>query len=101
MLWELSGYAMSIPTIHRLFKLTAVSDKENTKKFTFGQATALAEHIIRITFHVSTDKVSPYTAMAFLKKFGQFAHNGAFLFKSLFFNSSGFEIQSIIASTFR
>ncbi|CAM9264206.1 unnamed protein product [Scytosiphon promiscuus] len=56
MLWELSGCAMSTPAIHRLFKITAVSDKENKKRFSFGQATALSEHILRIIFHVTTDK---------------------------------------------
>lgn len=57
MLWELSGYAMSTPAMHRLFKLTAVSDKENNKRFSFGQASALAEHILRIVFYLTTDKV--------------------------------------------
>lgn len=48
---------MSTPNMHRLFKLTAVSDKQNAKLFSFGQASALAEHILRSVFHVTTDKV--------------------------------------------
>lgn len=57
MLWELSGYSMSTPAMYRLFKLTAVSDKENTKRFSFSQASALAEHILRAVFHLTSDKV--------------------------------------------
>ncbi|CAM9126800.1 unnamed protein product, partial [Ectocarpus fasciculatus] len=56
MLWQLSGYAMSTPTMHRLFKLTTVSDKENKKKFSFVQTSALAEHILRSVFHFTTDE---------------------------------------------
>lgn len=56
-MWEISGYTMSTPAMHRLFKLTAVSDKENTKRFSFGQASALAEHILRVVFYLTTDKV--------------------------------------------
>lgn len=52
---------MSSPAMYRLFRLTAISDKENTKKFSFGQASALAEHILRAVFHVTTDKVRPQT----------------------------------------
>jgi len=48
--------------MYRLFKLTAVSDKENTKKFSFGQASALAEHILRAIFCLTTDKVRTYPA---------------------------------------
>lgn len=48
---------MSTPAMYRLFKLTAVSDRENTKTFSFGQASALAEHILRIVFHITTDEV--------------------------------------------
>lgn len=51
---------MSTPAMYRLFKLTAVSDKENTKKFSFGHASALAEHILRAVFHLTTDKVRPH-----------------------------------------
>lgn len=50
---------MSTPAMYRLFKLTAVSDKENTKKFSFTQASALAEHVLRAIFHLATDKVRP------------------------------------------
>lgn len=59
MLWQLSGYAMSTPTMHRLFKLTTVSDKENKKKFSFVQTSTLAEHILRSVFHFTTDEVKP------------------------------------------
>eukprot|EP00903_Cladosiphon_okamuranus_P015266 g14107.t2 len=56
MLWDISGYSVSTPAMYRLFKLTAVSDKQNTKKFSFSQASALAEHILRAIFHLTTDK---------------------------------------------
>ncbi|CAB1104129.1 unnamed protein product [Ectocarpus sp. CCAP 1310/34] len=59
MLWQLSGYAMSTPTMHRLFKLTTVSDKEDKKKILFVQTSALAEQILRSVSHFTTDEVKP------------------------------------------
>lgn len=61
MLWALSGNAMSTPVVLGLFTLTAVSDNENRKMFSFKIASTLAEQILRVLSTLTPDKVNIIT----------------------------------------
>ena len=62
MLWVLSGNAISTPFVLGLFALTAVPDNENRKMFSFKNASALAEQILRVLSILTPDKVNFITA---------------------------------------